>query len=76
VSLREIPTWTVDCDRCGHNADSEGDFTSWVDKESAVLEATESGWLVTDDGGHYCDRCIIWDDQKDERVPLPEVSAS
>ncbi len=74
MSFREIPTWTVDCDRCGHNADTESDFVSWTDKDTAQSQTVDADWLATDDGKHYCDECVVWDEERDERVPRPALA--
>ena len=71
MSFREIPTWTVDCDRCTYNADKEGDFASWIDKDSAQSQAVDADWLATDDGKHYCPQCVRWDDENG-RVPVTD----
>ena len=73
MSFRETPNWTVDCDRCGRNADAESDFSGWTDKDTAQTMAVDSEWLDTGDGRHYCYDCVTWDDDTDELIPLPPI---
>ncbi len=69
--IREVEMYTVDCDRCEANADEGGEYTAWEDTEGAVHSADDAGWLITDDGKHYCGACWRWSDDGEHKVPLP-----
>ncbi len=50
----------VKCNRCGTIC-SDGEFTLWSDKDSAIENVAESGWLFVGEK-HYCTNC--YDDEK------------
>lgn len=58
---KEIPMYTVICDRCGADASEESDYSGWNDKEYALDCATEGDW-VEDGDNHYCPDCYSYDD--------------
>jgi hypothetical protein len=70
VSFQEVTMYRVICDGCGVSAHDGGDFYAWADKSQAEIEADSSEWM-SGDGGHWCPRCIIYDEARDEYVPKP-----
>jgi hypothetical protein len=71
--LESRPYWTILCDRCKVDAFKDGDHSAYSDAHSAVEVVRDSGWLITDDGKHYCENCTCWDEDEDNRVPRPQV---
>lgn len=60
----------VVCDRCKCQYESE-EYSFWYDKSSAIENATDSDWIKYHDK-HYCDECIVFDEELDEYIPLPD----
>jgi hypothetical protein len=63
--IKEIPMYTVICDRCGADHNADADWSAWNDKDYAVDCAKEDLWEEID-GKHYCPDCYFWDDEDDE----------
>lgn len=76
MSLREVTMYTIVCDRCGVSVDEGTDYAAWADDTTSLQIAQDNGWLVTDDGSHYCDECFDWDEETDEKVPKPSPVAT
>ncbi len=74
MSARQVPMYRIICDRCGVSA-QEGDFYAWADEDQARCEAEESDWL-TNEQGDWCNRCVIYDEAKDDYIPNPEPVAA
>lgn len=75
MSIREKTMFTIDCDRCGKNADAETDYSCWPDIDSATEAARDAEWHLTDDGKHYCWGCMEYDEETDEYKPKEAVGA-
>jgi hypothetical protein len=45
----------------------DGDYSCWYEKEGAEYSAEESGY-VKRDGKHYCDSCIVFNDDDEEII--------
>lgn len=73
MSFQEVTMYRVVCDGdgCRTSAHDDGDFYAWADKDQAMTEADSGDWLCRDDG-HWCPRCIIYDEERDEYVPRPK----
>ena len=71
MSVETVAMYRVICDGC-HASAQDGDYYAWMDDESALLEATESDWIVTEDNKHYCPQCVIWDEEKDQWSPVAQ----
>lgn len=71
--IREVPMYTVDCDRCEVNADESTDYAAWAERGQAVDLAIDAEWLCTDDGHHYCPACTEWDADEDNQIPKPSL---
>ena len=66
--------YQVICNGCGASA-QEGDYFAWAEPDQAEHEATESEWVATDDGRHWCTGCTVQGDGG-EMVPTPEALAA
>lgn len=62
MSIKEIPCYTVCCDRCGKSVDKDTEFVGWSDKEAAVDVAGSSDWWVQEEY-HYCPDCYCYDEE-------------
>ena len=71
MSVEEVTMYRLLCDGCGMSA-QDGDYYAWADADAALFEATESDWNVIEDK-HYCPECTIWDEEKDELIPVPST---
>lgn len=58
MALKEITMHTVICDRCGADANEDGEFAAYTDPGHALDIATDSGW-VEYLGKHYCEDCGV-----------------
>ena len=67
MSVQPVTMYRVTCDTCGQGDDSE--FYAWTDQDQALDVARESEWLIRDDG-QWCAGCVVWDEEKDEPVPI------
>ncbi len=76
MSIEEVPMYRVVCDGpgCAASAQDETDYWGWADSDAAVDDAKNAGWLVTEDGKHYCEDHSTWSENEDARVPLLEVA--
>lgn len=52
----------VKCDGCGRMLPNEWEGELYDDSDSVDVTARESGWLVSDDGHHYCEECVSLND--------------
>ena len=73
MSVREVAMFTVDCDRCGRNADEGTDYSCWPDHESAIEMAKDGVEYQDFEGKLFCPECIEYDDETDEYRPKLEV---
>ena len=53
--------FTVICDNCGADANSNCEYSCWNDKDIAIEMAKECNWIEEKDK-HYCDNCWGYDD--------------
>jgi hypothetical protein len=58
------------CDNCEYLFENYSGFTIFLDKESAIEDATEDGWETNQDSKHYCPDCFHYND--DDRLVLNE----
>jgi hypothetical protein len=73
MSIKSAPFYWLVCDRCGERADY-GEHVAMSHPGDALDLAVDSEWLVIGhpvNERHYCMDCTTWDDEGDERVPLP-----
>jgi hypothetical protein len=75
MSFQRVDMWSVICDRCGISAHKDAEYDAYGDQGSAELDAEERDWLIGD-GKHWCDNCLVWDEDEDEWVPKPAPIAS
>lgn len=68
MTVETVPMYRVLCNACG-KSDENDDYYAWADDETALLFASEAGWLLNDDG-QWCKDCTTWDEESDERVPV------
>lgn len=61
--------FTLDCDRCGTNADEGTDYSCWGDKEFAIEMAKDGAEFREVDGKYYCPECMDYDEESDEWKP-------
>lgn len=66
MTIREVQMYTVDCDRCGRNADEDTDYCAWGDKSMAIEMAKDGSEYSEVDGKLYCPGCIEYDEATDE----------
>jgi hypothetical protein len=69
MALEQVPMWRVICDRCGANAQEDGEFAAWGNHGSAYDEATSHDWLVIEQGD-WCPDCTL-KDADGELIPNP-----
>lgn len=70
MAITQITMYRIVCDRCGKSAQDGTDYYAWQDKDAAVLDAENDGWLLRDDGD-WCNDCTVYDEKRDEYVPDP-----
>lgn len=59
----EATFYGIRCDACGRVLPNEYNYDMYLDDAHEVdYIAKESGWLVTNDGHHYCEECISLND--------------
>jgi hypothetical protein len=84
MSTKPVTYWTVVCDRCGVDAFKDDEFSAYAAQADAAEVLTDmayndGGWLVVvgpdHTERHYCEGCTTWDEENDERVPLPAVES-
>lgn len=46
----------IKCNRCGKIC-TDGEYTYWSDKDSAIENANDSEWLQRTQNNHYCPNC-------------------
>lgn len=64
--IKEIPMYTVICDRCGADHGDGGEYAGWGDADYALECAEGDDWYESDDNKHFCPDCYFWDDNDDE----------
>lgn len=58
-----LQTYEIACDGCGEKFMTEEGFVCYCDAPDEIEDkANNSGWLITADGHHYCDRCCELND--------------
>lgn len=65
--IESVRMYQAVCDCCGKRGVSV-ECTCWDDRDWALQEALESGWMLIN---HklYCPACVDYDDDTDEYVP-------
>lgn len=70
--IREVAMYTVDCDRCGRNADEGTNYSAWVSADDAFCSATaDADFWSDEDGKHYCSGCHHYCDELNDGDPVP-----
>lgn len=65
MSFKEVIMHALVCDNCGQQGVEESEVAGWDDKDWALTEAAESGWLTIDGNNydkHYCPKCYKYDE--------------
>ena len=57
----KIECVTISCDNCGKNYENYNGFTIFVDKDTALDNAQNDGW-ITEEEKHYCEECHSFND--------------
>ncbi len=53
----------LECDNCKEDYSNDSGFSIFIDKESAIEDASEDGWDTHHDSEkHYCDECHHYND--------------
>lgn len=77
MSIKEVPSYTVICDRCKVSADENGEYAFWGEISSARDSATDAEWLQTDTED-ICTACtkgwIICVECQQEGAPTDEAA--
>lgn len=63
MSIREVPMWRVECDRCGKG--DESDYWAWASRDGALDEWVEGGNHAMTNGPVVHEMCMPW-----ERCPV------
>lgn len=59
--LKEVKMFTIVCDGCGCDVNSDTDYSCWNDENYVDDIRHEAGWEKVDDK-HYCTDCFEFDD--------------
>ena len=62
MAIFEEKMYGVQCDRCKAVYENYNRFVAFPDKDTAIEEAENSCWRITDDGKCYCPDCYTKDD--------------
>lgn len=75
MSVQSAPFYWLTCDwpGCDVRSTEDGEYSAFDNVDSAVSDAEDCHWLVTDDGLHLCSAHTVWNDDLDERVPVPDA---
>lgn len=78
MSVKSALFYSIECDYpdCTYCTQDIGEYSSWMDVSTAIEEWQDADGLVVengpDDKRFYCWNHCMWDEEADERVPLPE----
>lgn len=74
MTARSKPYFWLVCDHpdCEAVSTEGSDWTgAWAEVDVAEEDAGFAGWLITEDGQHYCNDHWMWCDECDSQEPLP-----
>ena len=73
MSYKEHTMYSVECDRCGKNAQEGSESMCWEDKSFALDDAKESHEFIEIENPEriLCNDCWEWDDDEDKEVEKP-----
>jgi len=67
VSYKEHTMYSVECDHCGKNAQEDGDYSCWSDRDFALDDAKENEFNEVGDK-IYCQDCWTFDEDGEEVI--------
>lgn len=59
--LKEVKMFTIICDSCGKDVNSDSEFSCWNDEGYLEDIRTNSDWEKVDEK-HYCTNCYEYDE--------------
>ena len=72
MSYKEHKMYSVECDRCGKDAQEDGDFSCFGEKDIALEDALENEFNQID-GKDYCQDCWTWTEDGEEIIAKPPL---
>jgi len=67
--IQTVTYFQVFCDRCGADAQADGEYGAWAERFAAVDQAADNGWLIAKDDEHYCPECAAVERHEEDTAP-------